>query len=177
MPLLRALPWAMWATLLLFSVATYGDLPPEIPQHFNAAGKVTSTMPKSPLSWMMVPGIALVSLAGLGWLSAVLPKKPHLFNFPEKERFLKIPDAYRAPVIARMRETLDVTNIFMVLVFGTVQVMIWRAGLGDSPGGYSVGLIIGTVMFTPGIFLMTSRVNSAVDEAEKRWKASERHGA
>ena len=174
MPLLRVLPWAIWAAVLLFSVATYTDMPAEIPQRFNAAGDVTKSMPKSLLNWMMVPGIALLTMAGLSWLSALLPKKPELFNFPEKERFLKIPEAYRGPVIERMRETLDVTNVFVVLVFGIVQVMLWRAGLGNAPGGLSVGLSVATILFTPLVFLMTSRVNRAVDEAEKRWKASER---
>lgn len=174
MPLLRVVPWAMWGALAIFSVATYSSLPSEIAQHFNAAGEVTSTTPKSLLSWLMVPGIALLTMAGLSWLSSLLERQPGLFNFPEKERFLKIPAAYRGPVIVRMRETLDVTNIFVALVFCVVQLMIWRAGLGDSASGYSIGLIVGTVLFTPLVLLMTSRVNSAVDEAEKRWKASER---
>jgi uncharacterized membrane protein len=174
MPLLRMLPWALWAALLLFSVATYEDLPAAIPRHLNASGAVTATTTKSLLSWLMVPGIGLLMLAFISGLAALLPKKPQLFNFPEKERFLTIPEAYRGPVIARMRETLDVTNVFMVLVFGIVQIMMWRVSRGDSAQGYSLGLIIGTILFTPGIFLLTARVNRAVDEAEQRWKASGR---
>lgn len=91
MPLLRVVPWAMWGALAIFSVATYSSLPSEIAQHFNAAGEVTSTTPKSLLSWLMVPGIALLTMAGLSWLSSLLERQPGLFNFPEKERFLKIP--------------------------------------------------------------------------------------
>lgn len=174
MPVLRLLPWAMIAALVVFSAATYADLPAEIPRHFDAAGKVTSITPTSLVSWMMVPLIALVTQAGLAWVSALLPRHPQWFNFPEKERFLKIPAAYHAPVLARMQEVLHVTGTFTVLVFTLVQVMIWRSALGHAPGDLSLGLIVGSVMFTPGILIMTSRVNNAVDEAEKRWKAHER---
>lgn len=176
MPVLRALPWAMWATLVLFTAATYGNLPDVIPNHFDASGRVTSTMQRSWWSWSAMPLIALVTQAGLAWISALLPRHPQWFNFPEKERFLRIPVEHRAPVIARMREVLDATGAFTVLVFGIVQVMMWRSALGHAPGGLSLGLIIGTVMFTPGILFLTSRVNSAVDEAERHWKASERQG-
>ena len=167
------LPWAMWGALALFSVATYTSLPEMIPKHFDAAGNVTSMMERSPWSWGIIPIIALVTQAGIAWTSSILPKKPHLFNFNEKERFLRIPEAYRPPVIQRMREMLDVTGAFTVLVFATVQVMIWRSALGHPSDGISLGLIIGTVLFTPGILILVSRVNTAVDEAEKRWKAAE----
>lgn len=173
MPVLRMLPWALWGALALFSVATYANLPEMIPRHFDAAGNPTAMMPRSPWSWAMIPLIALVTQAGIAWTSSVLPKKPHLFNFSDKERFLRIPSAYRGPVIARMREMLDVTGAFTVLVFATVQVMVWRSALGHPPGGISLGLIIGTVLFTPFVFILLSRANAAVDEAERRWKSAE----
>ena len=174
MPLLRMLPWALWAALALFSAATYANLPDVIPNHFDAAGRVTSTTPRSWLSWSALPLIALATQAGLAWVSASLPRHPHWFNFPEKERFLRIPATYRAPVLDRMRQTLDAAAAFTVFVFTVVQVMVWRAALGHSPGALSLGLIIGTVMFVPGLLILTSRVNRAVDEADKRWTASER---
>lgn len=173
MPVLRMLPWALWGALALFSVATYANLPEMIPRHFDAAGNPTAMMQRSPWSWAMIPLIALVTQAGIAWTSSVLPKKPHLFNFSDKERFLRIPPAYRGPVIARMREMLDVAGALTVLVFATVQVMIWRSALGHPADGMSLGLILGTVMFTPGILILVSRVNTAVDDAEKRWKAAE----
>lgn len=173
MPVLRMLPWALWGALALFSVGTYTTLPEMIPQHFDAAGNVTATMPRSPWSWAMLPIIALVAHLFVAGTSALLPRKPHLFNFSDKERFLRIPEAYRGPVIQRMREMLDVTAAFMMLVFGAVQVMVWRSALGHPSDGMSLGLIVVTVMTTPALLFLVSRVNTAVDEAEKRWKAAE----
>ena len=173
MPVLRALPWALWGTLVIFSVATYTNLPEMIPQHFDAAGNATAFMPRSPWSWAMLPAMAVVILGGIAWTSRMLPTHPHWFNFSEKERFLRVPAAYRGPVIERMREMLDVTGAFTMLVLFAVQVMIWRSALGHRPGTLSLGLILGTVLFTPAILILMSRVNAAVDEAEKRWKAAE----
>ncbi|HRN52056.1 MAG TPA: DUF1648 domain-containing protein [Gemmatimonadaceae bacterium] len=173
MPVLRALPWALWAALALFSVATYTTLPEMIPRHFDAAGNPTAMMQRSPWSWAMIPIIALVTQVGIAWTAAVLPRKPHLFNFSDKERFLRIPAAYQGPVIEKMREMLDITGAFTVLVFATVQVMVWRSAMGHAADGMSLGLILVTVMFTPAILILISRVNTAVEEAEKRWKSAE----
>ncbi|WKW13211.1 DUF1648 domain-containing protein [Pseudogemmatithrix spongiicola] len=175
MPMLRVLPWALCAALALFSFATYGSLPESIPQHFDAAGNITSSTPRSPWSWAMVPIVAFATQALLAGLGALLPRQPELFNFSAKERFLRLPAEYRGPVVERMRELLDVTSAFTVLVFGIVQFMIWRAAFGHSADGLVIGLIVVSVLFTPGIFLLTGRVNTAVDEAEQRWNASQRH--
>lgn len=175
MLLFRALPWLMWVTLVLFSVATYSTLPDQIPQHLNAAGEVTRTMQRSFWSWLLLPGIAGLTLGLVSWSGAFVARKPQYFNFPEKERFLKIPAEFHGPVLVRMRETLDVTGIFLILVMGYVQFMMWRSAQGTNVQGMSIGLIVGTVMFTPAILILTSRVNTAVDEAEQRWKSAERH--
>jgi uncharacterized membrane protein len=173
--LLRALPWVLWVTLVLFSLATYATLPEQIPQHLNAAGEVTRTMQRSIWSWLLLPGIAGLTLGLVSWAGAFVARRPEYFNFPEKERFLKIPHEYRGPVLVRMRETLDVTGVFLIVVMGYVQLMMWRSAQGTNVQGMSLGLLVGTILFTPGILILTSRVNTAVDEAERRWKGAERH--
>lgn len=175
--LLRALPWLLWVTLVLFSVATYSTLPEQIPQHLNAAGEVTRTMPRAFWSWLLLPAIAGATLGLLSWSGAFVARRPQYFNFPEKERFLKIPAEFHGPVLVRMRETLDVTGVFLIVVMGYVQFMMWRSAQGANVQGMSLGLIVGTILFAPGIIFLTSRVNSSVDEAEKRWKASARHNS
>lgn len=174
MPLLRLLPWLLWVTLVLFSVATYSTLPEQIPQHLNAAGEVTRTMQRSIGSWLLLPGIAGLTLGLLSWCAVLVARQPKYFNFPDKERFLKIPAEFHAPVTTRMRETLDVTGVFLILVMGYVQVMMWRSAQGANVKGMSLGLLIATIFFAPGILILTSRVSTAVDDAERRWKASER---
>jgi uncharacterized membrane protein len=175
MPLLRLLPWLLWVTLVLFSVATYASLPERIPQHLNAAGEVTRTMQRTVWSWLLLPAIAGATLGFVTWCGAFVARRPEYFNFPEKERFLKIPSEFHGPVLERMRETLDVTGVFLIVVMAYVQFMMWRSAQGTNVQGMSLGLLVGTIMFTPGILILTSRVNTAVDDAERRWKDAERH--
>ncbi len=171
--LLRALPWIVWAAIVLFSIATYGGLPDELPRHLNAAGEVTRSDAKTWLNWMLLPLIAGVTQGILHWLGNLLQTQPELFNFPAKERFLKIPAAYHEPVIARMREVLDVTGAFVMLLMGVVQVALWRAALGHDSGPLLPVLLTATIALVPIVFLLTARVNAAVDDAERLWRARE----
>lgn len=174
--LLRVLPWLIWVALVLFSIATYSTLPERIPQHFDAAGNVTATMSKSLVTWFLLPAIAAGVQLLLSWTGTLPTTRPELFNFPAKARFLKLPTEFRGPVILRLLEAMDITGAFTMLVMAYVQVMIWRSALGHSPGGMTAGLIVVTVLFTPALFILLSRANAAVDEAEARWKAAGRDG-
>lgn len=172
MTVLRVLPWALGVALVGFSIATYPTLPAELPRHADSAGAITSTVPKSWFSWMLLPGIGLLTQAMMFGLSLLLPKRPDLFNFPEKERFLALPPAYRASVIPRMQETLDGISAFTMVVFCYVQWMMWRTALGHSSRDMTIIIIVGSIALLPAILLMTTRVNNAVDEAVKKWKAA-----
>lgn len=169
---LRLLPWAMWVAMLVFSVATYSALPAEIPQHMNLAGEVTRTARTTWLSWMVVPIIAGATQALLTGLTLLLPSRPDLFNFSDKERFLKLPPAHRGDVIPRMQQTLDVFGALSMLVMASVQVMMWRAALGHPTKNAVPFLLIGTVIFVPLAVWLTSRVSAAVEESYKRWRAT-----
>jgi hypothetical protein len=116
----------------------------------------------------MIGFATLLLLQGIG---AVLPRHPQLFNFAEKERFLKIPRAYHGPVIALMRATLDLTGAIVALTFLFVQVMLWRAGGGKAPAEMHIAVLVLSIGTLPLVLLMTSKINTAVEEAERRWKA------
>ncbi len=174
--LLRILPWAILAVHLIFAVAIYPSLGPEIPTHLDFAGKVTRTRPTSWLEWFGLPMIGVATLLLLQGIGAILPRQPQLFNFAEKERFLKIPRAYHGPVIALMRATLDLTGVIVALTFLFVHVMLWRAGDGDPLAGMHIVILVLSVGTLPLILLMTSKINTAVEDAERRWKADESRG-
>ncbi len=172
MMLLRLLPWELWAALVGFSAATYKSLPAAIPRHLDFSGAVTSTVPRTWLAWMLIPIIALATQALLLWLTLYIAKVPELFNFPEAEKFLKLPPAYRGDVIPRMQQTLDAVGVFTMVVMGAVQVLMFFAAKGYALPHASIFLMVSTIVLVPGLMLMTSRVNSAVEVAEKKWRAS-----
>lgn len=169
---LRILPWALWVAIAVFSVATFGELPAEIPRHLSAAGDVTRSTPTSWWSWMLLPIIAFVTLGLLSGIEAALPKRPDLFNFPEKERLLALPPEYRRDVIREMQMVLSATAVLAMLVFGVVQVVMWRAAHGH-PTSFALPLIsVSAIAFVPVVLLLTSRVNNATIEADRRFKAA-----
>jgi len=176
MPLLRILPFGIFALLLAFAAGTYAGLPAAIPTHFDFSGAVTGVRTKSIQSWFGLPVIALGVHLLLLTVTQMLPKRPHLFNFPDKDRFLRLPTAYRGPVIAAMQWTLDLTSLLVMLVMATVQVLLWRASLGKADGIAHLSLLIFSILLGPAILISITRVTNAVDAAERRWREDERIG-
>lgn len=176
MPIFRILPLGLFALMLAFAVATYPDLPAQIPTHFDFGGAVTGVRAKSIQSWFGLPFIALGVHLLLLTLTQMLPTRPHLFNFPDKDRFLRLPSAYRAPVIAAMQWTLDLTAFLVMFVMATVQVMMWRASQGNTDGAAHLALLVGSILLGPAILISITRVTNAVDAAERRWREDERTG-
>jgi uncharacterized membrane protein len=170
--ILRVLPWVLWAVLVGFSVLTFDTLPAEIPRHLNSAGAITSSVPRTWFSWMLLPIVALATQWLLFGLAHHLPKDPSLFNFPEKEKFLKLPPAYRGDVIPRMQSALDVAGVFMMLMILFVQWLMWRTALGQETPSTMTYILVPTVLLVPLMLILTSRVNSAVEDAERKWKAA-----
>ena len=170
--ILRVLPWAMWMALVVFSVMTFDTLPADIPRHMNAAGEITSSVPRTWFSWMLLPMVALAIQSLLFGLTLLLPKNPSLFNFPEKEKFLKLPQSYRGDVISRMQVTLDVAAVFTMSNMAFVQWVMWRTALGHETRHIGVFLIVGTFILLPLMLMLTLRVNAAVEIAERKWKSA-----
>lgn len=167
---LRILPWALLVSLFAFTFGTYDTLPSEIPTHINAAGEPTNVVPKSLGKWMLLPLVALAVQAMMAGISAFLPKRPDLFNFPEKARLLALPPSYQAPAVAWMRVVLDVSAMLTLLIMCYVQWMLWRTALGHRETAGLVVILVGSVLMLPAILILVSKVNDATLEAERKWK-------
>jgi hypothetical protein len=99
----------------------------------------------------------------------MLPRRPHWFNFPDKERFLALPPAYQAPVIEKMRFMLDVAALGVVVTFLSVQLMMWRSATGQPLGALRL-LPFAGVLLTPLLLLLVLRVQDATERQEKRYR-------
>jgi uncharacterized membrane protein len=172
-PILRVLPFGVLALMFAFAFATWGSLPPEIPTHFGFDGSVNAVATTSVQVWFGLPFIALGVHLILVTLIHSLPRRPDLFNFPDKDRFLRLPTTYQGPVIAIMQWMLDLTSVLTVLLLATGQVTIW---LGATGGNAALGtnVLLGlTVAFVPLIAIPLKRLTHAVDAAERRWRDDE----
>jgi len=172
MRILRVLPWSLLLALFVFAAATWGSLPDEVPMRLNAAGEATSSVAKTYFSWFGLPLIALGTHLLLYGLSRLLPSHPHLFNHPDKERFLRLPPAWRASVIVEMQGLLDLTSVAVMVTMLIVQWSLWQTARG-TPAAYAIPLVIlSTVLITPMVLIYSSRIGTAIDAASKRWQAA-----
>jgi uncharacterized membrane protein len=172
MRILRFLNIGLALALVLFAVATYGVVPEQVPLHLDLSGAPTRMGDKGLLAWFGLSGIAVSSYLLIQFVSAQLPARPHWFNFSEKERFLQLPAEYRGPVVIEMRTMLEVVACGMLLTMGVVQVLMWRAATGRPTAGFTL-IPLFAVLITPVALIWLSRVQNAVAEQEKRWRAEQ----
>ena len=168
MPLLRLAPWAIHCIHWAIAFGLYPTLPSRIPTHLDFGGAVTATSTTSWTSWFGFPLVAVATSALIAGLSAYLPKKPSLFNFPDKARFLRLPREAQEPVIVVMRSMLDLTAAGVALVMASAHALLWYATQGPVPAAAHVLLLLLTVLLGPVLLVYSSRVSTAVDEAERR---------
>lgn len=171
---LRLLPWLLLVALVLFSVAVYDALPPQVPKSVDLSGRVAHTAEKSPASWGLLPFVALLTLLLMESIRRRLPRRPDLFNFPGKDDLRKLPAEFHPPVIARMQRFLDVTGTATMLIMCAVQLLMWHTARGGSSELGTMLLLISAVLITPLLFLVQQGVTNEVEDAKKRWE-SRRH--
>lgn len=172
MRLIRILSWGALGALLILSVAAYAGLPESIPAHIGLEGRVTRYETKSIIGWFLLPAIALATHLLIQGIGAMLPSRPHWFNFPDKARLLLLPRAYQASVIEEMRSMLDVTTLGVSTMMLVIQYQMWRAAFGEGSPGTMLMVAILPVVLSPAILLWFSRVTTALEREEARWKSA-----
>ncbi|MGM9920141.1 MAG: DUF1648 domain-containing protein [Bhargavaea sp.] len=139
-----------WAAILLFAAGTgyliwiWGDLPAEVPAHFNGAGEVDRWGSK----WELV---MLPIIAGLLWIGmTVLEKYPEKHNYMAELNERNIEFQYR-----NSRMMLNVLKNLVVLGFIYLSYLSTQVALGeeDSLGiGFLPFFLV--LMFAPMIIFM-----------------------
>lgn len=157
------------AALFGVSLLVWPELPGRIPGHFSAGGEVTRWEPSSVLRWLLLPIIALAMVVMSYVLAAVLPRRPGIFNHPDKEAFLALPPARRAPVIARMRTFLYGMSASLIVVFGVVQWARYRTALGgDSDLPIALVLVISAMSGPIGLGLWFPPISQEVRDQTRQ---------
>ncbi|MFN0098110.1 MAG: DUF1648 domain-containing protein [Gemmatimonadaceae bacterium] len=169
---LRLLPWLVVLGVFVAAILAYPSLPSEVPAKLNLAGEVARRVPESLASWFLIPVLALVLQILLVMWRNSLPRHPEMFNFPDKEDFLRLPDAYRGPVVVQMQWMMDAIALLIQALLAAIYVLVWMRSRGHSSSSQVIVPIIMSVMTTPLIFLLLARVTNAVDEQKKQWRAA-----
>jgi uncharacterized membrane protein len=116
-------------TLILFSWYNayhyYQELPDKIPTHFNFEGKIDKWSQKTPVNFYALPLIQTFIFLML-WFFSNFPK---LFNFPQKERVLKLSQSSREIIYEVLKEFMMIISLVINIMFFYILRAIYFSAL------------------------------------------------
>lgn len=132
----------------------WSTLPQRVPVHFDFAGQPTAWARTSPWAWFGLPLLAAAITLFLYGIARASTHAPELWNIREKERFLALSPAARAPIIAYLHRLMAWAAVLVTLTFIAIHVGIHETATGSSDGlpGYLVPLILAPM----GILLLVA---------------------
>jgi len=148
---------------LVDGMSAYRQLPDRIPIHFGPSGSPDRWAAKGifPVFAFLIGGAALlvmmafVSRLGAKW-----------YNFPGKERVLKLPPAHQAYVIAPLQEVIAWLGAVIAVAFSIGSRQAWAVAAGERSG------LSAWVMLSPAAVVVVGAV-AAVIAARVRLRAIE----
>ena len=159
----RLLNAVLVLALLAASVWAYPRLPERIPVHFGFSGEPDRWEARSVGSWFLLPAVTAALAVLMHAMSAWGASNPHLWNLPDKRRFLALPRAEQAPIIARMQRFIAMMGVVLTLLMSAIQAGIYRTSLGGSRGlpPWVLGWIFASLL---AIGIMAYRLNTELGQ-------------
>ena len=154
--------------LVGFAIWFWPSLPDQVPTHFGMDGLPDAWGGKGFGSWFMIPGIALVLTAGIGWFRRMVPRRPGWVNLPDKTRLTDLPELARKPVVEMLSGFLALIQSEILVIFALIQLSTYRAAMGLESQGIMVLVLIIAILASP--FLMVVfflRLQGALDHGKK----------
>jgi uncharacterized membrane protein len=141
-------------------------LPERIPTHFTGTGVPTTWSRSGLVAWFALPILATVLALFLHGLAVLARRSLSLWNFPNKDKLLRLsPDARRS-VLERLERINAVGGILATILFISIQVGIYQTATGRTDGlpWYSHAVIIGAiVLMTGGAIVEAVRIGGVVE--------------
>lgn len=151
------------------SLLAWPGLPGEIPIHFGSSGEPDRWADTTLLSWFGLPVLAAALSLVLYLTALIVPTRPEWINMPDKKRFLALPEGARGPVYRRVQTILHLAVTDLLLVFGLLQLAVYREALGSLGSGYIVAVLVVAVGSAPLIAVYAIvGLQQALDEAWRR---------
>ena len=116
--ILEVIGWLTLIAIWFWVFVNYQDLPSIIPTHFNGAGNVDGTGPKSTIIWL--PIVASILFIG----QTVLNKFPHLFNYLSEITEENAEAHYQLSTRLMRYLKLFINILFFAITFETIYVAL-----------------------------------------------------
>jgi uncharacterized membrane protein len=140
------------ASYFTVAAALWPLLPRRMPLHLSFTGEATAWTTTTLLSWFGLPLFSVAMAAFIFSLGRLAVRTPELWNIPEKQRFLALPPAERAPIEAYLRGFLAWCSVLVTISFIGIHI-----GLYDAATEHVLGLswLSNLVAFAPiGVILL-----------------------
>ena len=152
------------------AAALWSTLPERVPIHFDFTGQPTTWARTSILSWFGLPLLAAAMTFLLYGIASASTHAPELWNIPERERFLALSPAARAPIIAYLHRLMAWAALLVTFTFITIHVGVYQTATGRSDGLRWESLLL---MLAPVGILLLVALSIARNAGEQIRQASD----
>ena len=161
---MRALNYTLLAAYWAACFVWYPKLPEPYATHFNIRGEADAWS-NGPGAWFALPAIATATTLLLIGIGKLAQRTPHLWNIPEKKRFLALTPEQRAPIMTVLSGMMDVAGVYSLLVFIVCQWAVYQSAV-DARGSMGVTFHVvvwgGVVVLLIYILRLNKRVKQMI---------------
>lgn len=162
------------AAFFTFSYAVYDKLPDVIPMHFGASGAPDRFAPKTLLTWMLLPIVALLLTVFITGINMAIAKRPNSINLPNRDVFRELPPEAQRPIMDILLGFMHFTNAMLILLLFLIQYLIYK-GISDGSNSlpsWFIFVAIGFVLLILAASVtMTYMMQRAIDKAAAQYFA------
>ncbi|MGY0392123.1 DUF1648 domain-containing protein [Bizionia sp. KMM 8389] len=145
--ILEVLTYVILLTSFIYTIINYGNLPEQIPMHFNHSGKITRYGAKNSIWVLNIIGFAVAY--GISYLN----KFPHIFNYPVKITLENAHKYYREAIKMLQFVNIGIALLFAIISFEIIQVSLNETAYISKTSNYLLMSIIAILTFAPLIYV------------------------
>lgn len=167
----RLLNLLLLGALFSGSMMVYPSLPDRFPRHFDVSGRPDAWADRSVLAWLALPLVCVGLAALLEVASRLSVRNPHLWNVPDKKRFLALTPEERAPIVRRLQDFMGLVAVASTLLIGVVQAAIYHAATRTVPAMPMYVLAaagVHVVLLVAAGLRLNARIGTLIHDAYRR---------
>lgn len=115
------------------TVLVWPRVPDRVPIHFGFGGAADGWADAA-TGWFILPLVAVSTAALIAGAMRLARTSPELWNVPDRQRFLALPESERAPIVATLERFVGLTALFVTLVFVVLHAGIYSTAVGWTDG-------------------------------------------
>ena len=133
---------ALVALHAAIAILVLPSVPERIPLHFGLSGQPDRWADGDPVTWLLLPMVSAFTAFVIWGSTRLALRQPHLWNVPDRDRFLRMTPQERAPVIDSLLRFLGWTALAVTALFAVLHVGVYRVAVGNATGLDGVDWVI-----------------------------------